>query len=48
MEIKINSFDDLPLKKISNMQNDVIVTKSAFNKKHIYYYHEMLLDCSHK
>ena len=42
MEIKINSGDILPLEKARNMPN-VILLKSAINKNHNHYYHNIYL-----
>ena len=40
MKSEINSDDDSPLEKTSNMHNVVICIKSAFNKNHNLHYYQ--------
>ena len=48
-EIKINVDDYLPLEKILNMYNVIILIKSVLNKNHNHYYYQMVLGkCSYK
>ena len=44
MKININSGVDLPLEKTTNMDNVIILVKSAFIEIYSHYYHEMLLE----
>ena len=48
IKIKIDSDDDLPLEKILNISNVVIIlTKSSFNKNYNLYYKAFLEKCSY-
>ena len=47
-KIKIDSDDDLPLKKTLTMHNVVILIKSVFNKNQNHYYYNIFLEkCSY-
>ena len=48
MKIKFNSDDDLPLKKMVELQNMVIVVRSVFQEDNKYYPHFLLNECLHK
>ena len=48
MKIKFNSDDDLPLKKMVELQNMVIVVRSVFQEDNKYYPHFLLNECLYK
>ena len=48
MKIKFNSDDDLPLKKMVELQNMVIVVRSVFQEDNKYYPHVLLNECLYK
>ena len=48
MKIKFNSDDDLPLKKMVELQNMVIVVRSVFQEDNKYYTHFLLNECLYK
>ena len=49
VEIKIDSYDSLPLQKTLTLHNVIILIQSVFNKdKNNYYYNIFLDKCSYK
>ena len=49
VEIKIDSYDSLPLQKTLTLHNVIILIQSVFNKDRNNYYYNIFLDkCSYK
>ena len=48
MKIKFNSNDDVPLKKILELHNMVIVVRSVFHEVNKYYPKQFLDECLYK
>ena len=47
-KIKVYAVDDLPLQKMLNIQNEVILINTVFNENRNHYYHEKVLHCLYK